>query len=174
MRRADVGRIAGAIRRGGLAEQKAPRIKAILQEIFKERGELSLEFLRDVPTPVAVEYLRDLPGVGPKTAACVLLFACCRPILPVDTHVHRVSRRLGLIGPETDAAKAHQELPRLVPPRRVLEFHVQLIRHGRSRCSARNPGCEDCPLLDLCPHGPKHLRAGGLTGSLRRGATRRK
>jgi len=160
VRRAPAARIARAIRKAGLSNQKAPRIKAILQGIYDERGELSLDFLGSMPTPQAVEYLRRLPGVGPKTAACVLLFACRKPVLPVDTHVHRVSRRLGLIGPRTDAAKAHEELARLVAARRVLDFHIQLIRHGRSRCSARNPRCEDCPLLDLCPEGLKHLQTG--------------
>ena len=160
VRRAPEPRIARAIRRAGLSNQKAPRIKAILQKVHDERGELSLDFLHRTPTPQAVEYLRRLDGVGPKTAACVLLFACRKPVLPVDTHVHRVSRRLGLIGPRTDAAKAHEALARLVPPRRVLEFHVQLIRHGRSDCSARSPRCEACPLLDLCPDGRKRLQAG--------------
>jgi len=160
VRRAPVARIAGAIRRAGLANQKAPRIKAILKRIHAERGELSLDFLGSMPTPEAVAYLRGLDGVGPKTAACVLLFACRKPVLPVDTHVHRVSRRLGLIAPGTDAARAHQELAPLVPASRVLEFHVQLIRHGRTRCSARNPKCEDCPLVDLCREGPKRLLAG--------------
>ena len=160
VRRARVATIARAIRRAGLANQKAPRIKAILQRVYEERGELSLEFLAERPTPRATAYLRALPGVGPKTAACVLLFACRKPVLPVDTHVHRVSRRLGLIGPRTGAEKAHGELAQLVPPRRVLEFHIQLIRHGRTRCSARKPGCEECPLLDLCPEGPGPLQAG--------------
>ncbi|MFH1924809.1 MAG: endonuclease III, partial [Planctomycetota bacterium] len=160
VRRAPVARIAGAIRQAGLANRKAPRIKAILKRIHAERGELSLEFLRSMPTPEAVAYLRGLDGVGPKTAACVLLFACRKPVLPVDTHVHRVSRRLGLIAPGTDAARAHEELAPLVPASRVLEFHVQLIRHGRTRCSARNPKCEDCPLVDLCREGPKRLLAG--------------
>lgn len=164
VRRAPVGRIARAIRRAGLSNRKAPRIKAILEKIHKERGRLSLGFLGSMPTAKAVEYLRELPGVGPKTAACVLLFACREPVLPVDTHVHRVSRRLGLIALGTGAEKAHQELAPLVPPRRVLEFHVQLIRHGRRRCTARNPKCEGCPLLDLCPEGPKRLAADG-TGS---------
>jgi endonuclease-3 len=159
VRRAPVRRIAGAIRRGGLAEQKAPRIKAILRAIHRERGELSLEFLRDVPPAEAMEYLTAFDGIGPKTAACVLLFACRKPVLPVDTHVHRISRRLGLIGPNVDAAKAHDELPRLVAPRLVLEFHVGLIRHGRRVCKARKPGCEECPLLDLCEEGPRRLRA---------------
>lgn len=160
VRRAPAARIAKAIRSAGLSNQKAPRIKAILQKIHDERRELSLEFLRSVPTRKAVVYLRKLPGVGPKTAACVLLFACRKPVLPVDTHVHRVSRRLGLIGNRTDAAKAHEELGQLVPARRVLEFHIQLIRHGRRRCFARNPQCEDCPLVDLCREGPKRLQAG--------------
>ncbi len=161
VRRAPGAKIARAIRHAGLSNQKAPRIKAILQQIHDERGELSLDFLRAAPTPNAVAYLRELPGVGPKTAACVLLFACRKPVLPVDTHVHRVSRRLGLIGPQTDAAKAHEELAALVPARRVLEFHVQLIRHGRTVCAARSPGCESCRLLDLCREGPKRLQAGG-------------
>ena len=160
VRRAPAARIARAIRRAGLANRKAPRIKAILQQIYHERGELSLDYLCSMPVAQGAEYLRNLPGVGPKTAACVLLFACRKPVLPVDTHVHRVSRRLGLIGHRTDAAKAHDELARLVPARRVLEFHIQLIRHGRSRCSARSPKCEDCPLLELCREGPKRLHAG--------------
>jgi endonuclease III len=158
VRRAPVRRIAAAIRRGGLAGQKAPRIKRILQQVQAERGEISLEFLRDVAPDEAMEYLTTFDGIGPKTAACVLLFACDKPVLPVDTHVHRVSRRLGLIGPNVDAARAHDELPRLVPPRLVLEFHVGLIRHGRRVCRARNPGCEECPLLDLCEEGPRFLR----------------
>ena len=153
VRRAPAARIARAIRRAGLSRRKAPRIKAILETIHRQRGELSLDFLRDTPTAEAAEYLSRFPGVGPKTAACVLLFACRKPVLPVDTHVHRVTGRLGLIGPRTDAAKAHEELARLVPPRLVLEFHVELIRHGRTLCLARNPKCQRCPLLDLCPAG---------------------
>jgi len=160
VRRAPVRRIARAIRRAGLSNIKAPRIKAILSQIHRQHGRLSLEFLREWPTPRAVEYLSGFSGVGPKTVACVLLFACRKPVLPVDTHVHRVSRRLGLIGPRTGAERAHQELARLVPARRVLEFHIQLIRHGRTRCTARRPQCEDCPLLDLCPDGWHRLQHG--------------
>jgi len=158
VRRAPTARIVAAIRRAGLANRKGPRIKAILQMIHRERGELSLEFLRDAPTAESLAYLRALPGVGPKTAACVLLFACRKPVLPVDTHVHRVSRRLGLVEPSTSAEKAHDALGPLVPPGRVLEFHVQLIRHGRTRCRARSPGCEGCTLVDLCPEGLARLR----------------
>jgi endonuclease-3 len=157
VRRAAVGRIARAIHKGGLARQKAPRIKAVLQNIYAEHGELSLDFLHAMPTAKALEYLRKFAGVGPKTAACVLLFACRKPVLPVDTHIHRVSRRLGLIGPKTTAEKAHDEMARLVPRRMVLDFHVQVIRHGRSVCTARAPHCTECVLLELCSEGKRRL-----------------
>lgn len=158
VRRAPVARIEQAIRGAGLSRQKAPRIKAVLDTIHADRGQLSLDFLRRRPTAQALDYLRAMPGVGPKTAACVLLFACRKPVLPVDTHVHRVSRRLGLIGSRTDAAAAHEELATLVPPARVLEFHILLIRHGRKTCIARQPRCAECPLLDLCPEGFSRMR----------------
>lgn len=158
VRQATVARIARAIRRGGLSQQKAPRIKTILQQIHEERGESSLEFLRDRPPSEAMAYLSAFPGVGPKTAACVLLFACRQPILPVDTHVHRVSRRLGLIGPKTDAVRAHEQLAAMVPPRLVLDFHILLIRHGRTVCRARRPACEECVLLDACPEGHRRMQ----------------
>jgi len=160
VRQAPVGRIAAAIRQAGLANRKAPRIQEILQRIHEERGDLSLEFLHDVPVGEAEQYLASFPGVGPKTAACVLLFACRKPVLPVDTHVHRLAQRIGLIGSRTDAAQAQRELARLVPPGHVLEFHIQLIRHGRTVCTARKPACRDCPLLDLCREGRQRLRAG--------------
>jgi endonuclease-3 len=153
VRRAPTSKIVRAIRQAGLSRRKAPRIKQILQTVLVERGELSLDFLCRLPVAEAAVYLGRFPGVGPKTVACVLLFACRKPVLPVDTHVHRVSRRLGLIGPRTGADKAHDDLARLVPPRLVLEFHIQLIRHGRRTCMARNPKCDDCPLVDLCPAG---------------------
>jgi endonuclease III len=159
VRCAPPARIAKAIRQAGLSRQKAPRIKAILQSVYEDRGDLSLDFLCDMPTSLALEYLAKFPGVGPKTMACVLLFACRKPVLPVDTHVHRASRRLGLIGPRVDAVKAHQELARMVPRGLVLEFHIQLIRHGRSLCLARQPKCEDCPLWDMCPEGLHRLNA---------------
>lgn len=156
-RTAPVEAIAEAIRQAGLARQKAPRIQYILQHLHVERGELTLEFLHNCPLAEAAEYLRRFPGVGPKTAACVLLFACRKPILPVDTHVHRVSQRLGLIGAKTNEAQAHEELARLVPAEQVLDFHLQLIRHGRMMCRARKPGCEQCVLLNACPTGPSFL-----------------
>jgi endonuclease-3 len=168
VRQAPVSRIAAAIRTAGLSNLKAPRIQAILNKIQEERGELSLDFLCQTPTDEAIEYLAKFPGVGPKTVGCVLLFACRKPVLPVDTHVHRISRRLGLIAPEVDAVKAHVELSALVPPRQVLDFHIQLIRHGRKVCLAQRPKCEDCVLVDLCPEGQRRLMGPRATGALRR------
>jgi endonuclease III len=151
IRAAPLDRVADAIRSGGLAEVKAPRIVAALDAIYQDRGELSLDFLHDLDTDEARRYLTSLEGVGPKTAACVLLFACGKPALPVDTHVFRVSRRLGLIGPRTDAARAHRELEAQVPPEDVYDFHVLLIWHGRRICKAPIPRCSICPLVEVCP-----------------------
>jgi endonuclease III len=164
VRRAPVAKIAAAIRQAGLSNRKAPRIKAILQAIYEQRGTLSLDFLHAMTAQDAQAHLRGFQGVGPKTAACVLLFACQKPVLPVDTHVHRVSRRLGLIGPKTTAEQAHSALAPLVPARLVLEFHIQLIRHGRTTCSAAQPRCLDCVLLDRCPEGLRRLQAGEARG----------
>ena len=158
VRRARVGTIAKAINRAGLAQQKAPRIKEILQQIHEQHGELDLDFLNQMRTAEAVAYLREFPGVGPKTVACVLLFACGKPVLPVDTHVHRVSQRLGLIDQKTNAEKAHSQLADLVPAHRVLEFHVQLIRHGRTVCAAQKPRCSACQLFDGCPEGQNRIQ----------------
>jgi endonuclease-3 len=141
VRDAPVGAIEEAIRAGGLARVKAPRIKQVLERLQAERGELNLDFLRDLPLAEARAYLTGLGGVGPKTAACVLLFALERPAIPVDTHVHRVSRRLGLIGPSTSAERAHPALEAIVPPEQAYAFHMNLIRHGR----------QACPVAELCP-----------------------
>jgi endonuclease-3 len=143
--------VAEAIRDGGLSRQKAPRIQAVLTRIEDERGAFDLDFLRDLPLEAAKAWLQSLPGVGPKTAACVLMFALGRPALPVDTHIFRVSRRLGLIGPRVTEAKAHAALESLLPPEQVYAFHVALIRHGRHVCAARRPACNACVLADLCP-----------------------
>jgi endonuclease-3 len=134
VRTAPVEEIADAIRSGGLANVKAPRIQAILESIVRERGSLELD------------------GVGPKTAACVLLFALGKPALPVDTHVHRVALRLGLIPPGTSAEAAHELLEALLGEDhdRVYAFHVEAIAHGRQVCTARRPFCERCPLTDCC------------------------
>jgi endonuclease-3 len=168
VRLAPTSEVIEAIRAGGLAQKKAPRIQAILEQLFHQRGELSLDFLCDLPVAEALTYLRGFPGVGPKTAACVLLFACSLPVLPVDTHVYRVSSRLGLLAKGVTAEKAHEVLGKIVPPKKVLDFHLLLIRHGRQTCKARQPHCGDCVLLKDCPEGPRQYRGPGL--SVRSGA----
>lgn len=140
-----------AIRSGGLARQKTRCIQAILRAIKADRGRLSLDFLADWPLNRASEYLLALPGVGPKTAACVLLFNLGKPALPVDTHVHRLARRLELIPSETTAEQAHGLLGAACPPKLVYPLHILLIRHGREICRARKPRCDECPLADCCP-----------------------
>ena len=139
-----------AIRPAGLANQKGPRIQKALRRITEERGALALDFLADLPLKEARAWLMSLDGVGPKTAAIVLLFSLGRPAFPVDTHVHRVSRRLGLIGERISAEKAHELLGALVPPKWYYAFHLNLIRHGRQVCHARTPECEACVLNDVC------------------------
>ena len=149
---APLWKIAGAIRPAGLHRQKARSIRDVLRRLRAERGRASLDFLGRWPTDRIREYLLALPGVGPKTAACVLLFSRLkRPVLPVDTHVHRVSRRLGLIGPKATAERAHDLLAAVVPPGKVYAFHVLLIRHGREVCHARRPQHGRCVLSDVCP-----------------------
>jgi endonuclease-3 len=148
---APLWQIAGAIRPAGLHRQKADHIRTILRGLREERGRCDLGFLRRWPTERIWDYLMSLPGVGPKTAACVLLFSLRRPVLPVDTHVHRVSRRLGLIPDRTNAEQAHRLLGASVPAARVYAFHVLLIEHGRKVCRARRPDCAACALKDLCP-----------------------
>jgi endonuclease-3 len=143
--------IADAIRSGGLAQVKAPRIKAVLEAIQRDRGELSIDFLAGLPVNEARAYLTSLGGVGPKTAACVLMFALDMPALPVDTHVHRVSKRIGLIGPKVNAEAAHQILEAAIPGAQMYDAHMLLIRHGREICKALRPRCDACPLVDICP-----------------------
>jgi endonuclease-3 len=155
---ANVGKLADAIRPGGLANTKAPRLLAILREIReREGGSLDLSWMRDAPSPRVRDYLLSLPGVGPKTAACVLAFALGRAALPVDTHVHRVAGRLGFLDRRTDMAKAHLIMEELVPARLRVSMHVGLIRLGRTICRAGRPACGVCPLQDLCPTAPTIL-----------------
>ncbi|NPV53338.1 MAG: endonuclease III [Firmicutes bacterium] len=149
-RRADVGEIRDAIKVGGLAQVKTGRIKQALERIQGEHGRLGLEFLKDMDAGDALRYLRSFEGVGPKTAACVLLFGCGRPIFPVDTHIHRIARRLGLIGKDVGADEAHEVLGELVPDDIVYELHVNMIAHGRTRCRPHNPRCDDCLLAGEC------------------------
>jgi endonuclease-3 len=151
VRAAPVQEVADAIRIGGLAEIKAVRIRSILDRIVETVGELDLMFLREIPMDEGRAFLRALGGVGPKTAACVLLFSCGKPALPVDTHVHRVSLRLGLVPERSTAEQAHTRLEEIVPSDQVYAFHMLLIGHGRQICKAQRPRCSECPLLDRCP-----------------------
>jgi endonuclease-3 len=144
--------VADAIRSAGLSNIKAPRIQRVLREIRSRRGELNLDFLGDLPLDESRRWLTSLEGIGPKTAACVLMFGFGLPAMPVDTHVHRVSRRLGLIPERADAAAAHDLLPHIVAPQRAYPFHVNLIRHGRTTCKAPTPRCGECPLTQICDY----------------------
>ena len=164
---APIGAIEQAIRCAGLSRVKSNVIRDILRRIRADRGELSLEFLADWPVEQARAYLTSLRGIGPKTAACILLFSFHQPILPVDTHIHRIAIRLGLIGRRVSAEDAHLELERIVPPRQFYNFHILLIKHGRTICRARRPRCHDCPLLSICPTGPNLIRRGQSAGSVR-------
>jgi endonuclease-3 len=133
-------------------EAKAPNIQKTLTKIIEERGEPSIDFLAELPAQEGLKWLMDLPGVGIKTASLLLLFCFAKPVLPVDTHVHRVSQRVGLIGPKVGATAAHQLLLELLPddPYVLYNFHVSLLRHGQQICTWRNPRCPRCPLRDLC------------------------
>ena len=147
---APVRSIAAAIRVSGLANIKAPRIRNILRQIREECGELSLDFLHHTPVEEAKEYLRQFKGVGDKTIACVLLFACGKPVFPVDTHVLRVSKRLWLTPGKTNAERAHEFLQGVVPRDLTYSFHVLLIIHGRRTCHARSPECPRCAIRRYC------------------------
>jgi len=138
-----------ALRPGGLAVQKAPRIQAALRDLDR----LDLEWLGGLPADEAMRWLVALPGVGPKTASCVLLFSLDVPVMPVDTHIHRIALRVGLVPAGTTADAAHALLTEMTPPDRMLEAHLLLIKHGRTTCTARRPRCEECVLLDLCDYG---------------------
>lgn len=167
---APISALIETIQTGGLAPTKAPRIQSALRDIRERRGGYDLSFLAKMPVPEASEWLRSLHGVGPKTAACVLLFALGRPAMPVDTHVFRVARRLGLL-PErvgkaaVTAEKAHAMLETVVSPPDFYAFHIGLIKHGRRTCTAQRPRCPSCVLRDLCPSATKfhpELRRAGL------------
>ena len=150
VRDADTEVVIEAIRPAGLANQKGPRIQEALRIITQERDELDLDFLSEWPVEEAKEWLCAINGVGPKTAAIVLLFSLGRPAFPVDTHVHRVSKRVGLIGSKVSRERAHVELELLMPVEAYYPFHLNVIRHGRGVCSSRKPRCTECTLNDLC------------------------
>jgi endonuclease-3 len=152
VRDAKVQDVTDAIRPAGLANQKGPRIQNALCFITQEQGALSLDFLGGWPVEEAKAWLSSIKGVGPKTAAIVLLFSLGRPAFPVDTHIHRITQRLGLIGPRVSREKAHDVLESLVKPEDYYSFHLNVIRHGRRVCTSRKPHCGDCSLQSLCEY----------------------
>jgi endonuclease-3 len=147
---ADTAALAETIRSGGLGQMKAPRIQKALRRIQEERGELSLDFLADMEPEAARRWLLALDGVGPKTAAIVLLFALGRPAFPVDTHVHRVTRRLGLAPPQATPEQVQDLMEAILPPETFYAFHLNLIAHGRQVCKAQKPLCAVCILQADC------------------------
>lgn len=158
---APVKEIAAAIHSAGLSNTKAPRIQAILARIQRERGRLSLAHLRRMGDAEATAYLLSLPGVGPKTAACVLMFGLGREVFPVDTHVHRLCRRLDLAPGSRSPEETQERMAALVPQGRALSLHINLIRHGRAVCNAQSPRCPGCALAALCPWpGKRSARCG--------------
>jgi len=148
---APVEHIAQVIKSGGLFQIKAVRIKQILAQIEDEQGHLSLDFLKSMSMAEAKDYLMHLPGVGHKTASCVLLFSLGKPSLPVDTHVFRVAKRLGLIDSRVSIDKTPSLLQEQIPPSKVYQFHIHLIEHGRRICHARRPRCDECLFRVGCP-----------------------
>src|SRR5262249_23504668 len=153
VRVARLSSIEAAIRCGGLSRQKSARIKELLRELYKQRGSLDLSFLCTCSLEEGVRFLRSFKGVGPKTVACTLLFACNRPIFPVDVHILRIVRRLELIPRNCNDEEAHRIMAELVPVERYYETHVNLIRHGRSVCKKRDPICHRCCLVEYCSFG---------------------
>lgn len=152
-RRARVSSIEAAIRSGGLARQKSKRIKTLLNEIHQQRGSLDLSFLKQAPLDEARRFLASFKGIGPKTVACTLLFACNRPVFPIDTHIFRIARRLALIPERCSDERAHELMERIIPQSRYFEVHVNLIRHGRKVCRPQAPLCKECCLVEYCEYG---------------------
>jgi endonuclease III len=153
VRRARPASIAAAIKSGGLANTKSVVIKNVLNQIVAHRGELDLTFLHSAPLDAAIDFLLSLKGVGPKTAACVLLFSCNRPVFPMDTHIFRITRRLGLVPHKSNDLAAHKIMESLVPPKKHYSLHINLIRHGRMVCRPHNPRCDECSLQEQCAFG---------------------
>ena len=150
IRDADPASVIAAIRQAGLANQKGPRIQQVLREISAERASLDLAFLKDLPLEEARAWLMKFKGVGPKTAAIVLLFSLGRPAFPVDTHIYRVTGRIGLRPEKMSVEDAHVHLEKLFPPETYYAAHLNIIRLGREICLARKPACQRCPLNGLC------------------------
>jgi endonuclease III len=151
--RARTSTVADAIRSGGLANQKADVIKGLLRQIKDRHGTLDLDFLHDLSAEEARKYLSQFRGIGPKTVACTLLFACRKEVFPLDTHIFRILRRVGLIPQKCSDARAHQLMDSIVPAGKFYSFHVNLVRHGRAICRPRDPLCERCPVVEYCDYG---------------------
>jgi endonuclease-3 len=156
VRDADPGAVTAAIRTAGLANQKGPRIQQVLRDISIERGSLDLHFLKDLPLAEARAWLMKFKGVGPKTAAIVLLFSLGRPAFPVDTHIYRVAGRIGLLPEKMSVEQAHVLLEKLFPPKAYYAAHLNIIRLGREICAARQPACTRCPLRAPCKYVKTH------------------
>jgi endonuclease-3 len=157
VREAPANEVVDCIRVAGLANQKGPRIQQVLRQITSERGSLDLSFLSDLPLEAARAWLTKFNGVGPKTAAIVLCFSLGRPAFPVDTHVYRVTGRLGLRPEKISVEDAHPFLEGVFPPETYYAAHLNLIRLGREICQARKPACATCPLRPLCEFGQKQV-----------------
>jgi len=153
VRDANAEEVVAAIRPAGLANQKGPRIQQVLHQITEERGSLDLSFLKDLPLEEARGWLTKFNGVGPKTAAIVLCFSLGRPAFPVDTHIYRVTGRIGLRPEKMTVEQAHPYLENLLPPETYYAAHLNLIRLGREICHARKPDCPHCPIRKLCDFG---------------------
>ena len=144
-------KIARAIRVGGLADIKSKRIKDILRSIQRRDGRLSLDYLKKMSTEEAAAELLSFKGVGEKTVKCVLLFSLGRNVFPVDTHIHRLCRRMGFVRKGASRKETHRIMAAIVPEDKMYPFHLNIIRHGRTVCKARKPDCRACPLTELCP-----------------------
>lgn len=151
--RARPATVENTIRSGGLAKQKTATIQNFLCQLHAEHGTLDLSFLDKLPVDDAVAYLQNFRGLGPKTIACTLLFALHKPVFPLDTHIFRILRRVGLIPAKCTDAKAHNLMNARVPEGKHFSFHVNLIRHGRTLCRPREPQCERCPVVEYCDYG---------------------
>jgi len=157
VRRARTASIAAAIKSGGLANTKSVVIKNVLNQILTRRGKLDLSFLHSAPLDEARAFLLSLKGIGPKTAACVLLFSANRPVFPMDTHILRITRRLGLIPKKSNDLAAHKIMESLIPPNKHYSLHINLIRHGRTICRPHNPQCDQCSLQEQCQYSQSQM-----------------
>lgn len=161
--KAKLTQIESALKPAGLYRQKARTIKNILKIVKQREGKLSLNRLKKVSLDEALEYLLSFPGVGKKTASCVLLFSLDKNALPVDTHILRVSKRLGILPNRASVNTAHRLLAEIIPKHQYLNFHIKMILHGRKICKAINPKCRECIFIEICCYGDSYRRASSKT-----------